>query len=714
MMKQWLIVLSFLLLPAFAFAQPAPKATEAEPAVETDADGEAAAPKKENRRPFTSSQFDMENMSDMEFENYGKMAKIREASVAKLKDLVDSAPNHPNIADLYYRIAEYLTENVRYAVAVQARAYRQAVRDYEAGATKEEPVPPVKDYSESLAYYEKILVEHKTFAKAEDVLYYLGRNGLETGRSKGDDNLSEQSIKYLDKLAELFPQSKHLASAALMSAEYFFAKNKLSDALKYYKTVVDNYKTDGAYLYSLYKLGWVYYNYQQYEQTLAAFEEVITSLRTSGKENDQLRDMTVNDYVITVSEAGMGWTRARDYLKAELGEERMLKLLFQLGQAMVTNSFNDDAIAIFQYFISLDQASPSCVDYWNRILDVYRYNFPFSETEVKVAELREFFKLDGGWWQKNSGTPEQSALAEDLLVKWELSLAEFYLEEGLYFNKGEAAFNTAIGRFREILAKDAKGRREQAWAGILVGYMGLVRLDSKGRIIFVAENVLGPTYPEDYKLPRKPLITPLGPSEAAYVEALGQYLALEKTSGQKPPLKPMATVDMKASALYTGALIYYLRGKFQESLDLLDKLIAYNPATPYMYPATEIIFQTSSREKDWTGLQRRMKVLQEKGGEHVDSFLVTDFWCQAVMSEAGEMADKKAFADALSKLGVAADSCKENPDRGPEALYQLGQIAEKAGFFDQARRAYERLGNDFPQSKLKGMAKRRFDAIKNK
>ena len=338
MMKQWLIVLSFLLLPAFAFAQPAPKATEAEPAVETDADGEAAAPKKENRRPFTSSQFDMENMSDMEFENYGKMAKIREASVAKLKDLVDSAPNHPNIADLYYRIAEYLTENVRYAVAVQARAYRQAVRDYEAGATKEEPVPPVKDYSESLAYYEKILVEHKTFAKAEDVLYYLGRNGLETGRSKGDDNLSEQSIKYLDKLAELFPQSKHLASAALMSAEYFFAKNKLSDALKYYKTVVDNYKTDGAYLYSLYKLGWVYYNYQQYEQTLAAFEEVITSLRTSGKENDQLRDMTVNDYVITVSEAGMGWTRARDYLKAELGEERMLKLLFQLGQAMVTNS----------------------------------------------------------------------------------------------------------------------------------------------------------------------------------------------------------------------------------------------------------------------------------------------------------------------------------------------------------------------------------------
>lgn len=714
-MKHWFLALSLsLLIPNWALAQPAAPTADPKAAAEGADPEEKPAEPKETRRPYTSTQFDMENMSDMEFEQYGKMAKIREDSVRKLKDLVESAPNHPAIADLYYRIAEYITENVRYAVAVQARAYRQAVKDFESGAIKEEPVPPVKDYSETLAYYEKILIEHKDYPKAEDVLYYLGRNGLETGRSKGDDNLSEQSIKYLDKLAELFPQSKHLPSSALMSAEYFFAKNKLAEALAYYKKVVDNYKTDGGYLYSLYKLGWVYYNYQQYEQTLAAFEEVITKLREQGKAEDTLRQMTVKDYLITTSEAGLGWSRFKDYMKAELGENGMHEVLFQLGQLMVTNSFNEDAIAIFQYFVNLDPLADECVDYWNRILDVYRYSFPFAQTEAKVFELQEFFKQDGAWWQKNSGTNEFKLAAEDLLVKWDLSLAEYYLEEGLYFNKGDVAFQTAISRLKEIIEKGAKGRQEQAWAGILVGYTGLIRSESKGRVIYVAENVFGPTYPEEYKMPRKPLVTPMNPSEAAFVEALEKYLALGSTAGQKPALKPMATVDMKAMALYTGALVYYMRGKFAESLALLDKLIAHNVKTDYTRPATDIIFQTSGRTGDWAGLQRRMKTLLENAGEFVDPVQATDFLCQGMINEGLAQAEAKTFADATSKLGLAADTCKENQDRGPEALYQLGQVAEKAGFFDQARKAYERLQKDYPASKMKAMAKRRFDAIKNK
>lgn len=707
---------------ASAADKPAAEPAAEEPAAEEPAAEEPAAedppatgaPKKSDRRPYTATEFEMENMTDIELEGYAKISKIREDSIEKMKNLARDNPNYANIADLFYRIAEFTTENIRYRLALQGRQYKADYARYEAGKLDDPPDMPVKDYSPSLPFYEKILMEHPDYPRAEEVLFYYGRNGAETGKSMGDDDLVEKSVKALNKLEEHFPQSRYLPKAYLIAAEYYFNKNNLFEALKYYKKLTENHKDSPMYLYALYKLGWTYYNYQQYDKTLVAFEEVITALKDQGQEESTLRNMTLKDYVITVSEAGQGWTGHRDYLLREVPEARAHAMLHELAAMMGQRGFNDDAVAIYHYFISLDQNSPGAVDYWDQILAIYRWNYGFEDVEAQVRKLRHFFRADGSWFGNNAN-PEIRAQAEDLIVKWDLALAEFYLEEGLYFNKGEESFQLAIARCQEIIERGAGNREEQAWAGILLAYQGLIRLEGQGRLIYVSENVLGPAYPDDYKLPKKLRRMELASYEAKYMAAADKYIALPNRSGQKPALKPLEKTDMTASIFYHAALFNYVRGRNEEGLTWVDRLIEHNAAAKFLGWAGDFTFQMSARAADWVNLQKRMKAMLNAGNTAVTpEASLKEYLCSGLIEEALLLAGSKSYGDAMERLALAGQTCGDNIDKAGEAFYQLGEVAAQGGFVPQARDALQKVLNEYGKSRYRAMAQRALKKLKDK
>ncbi len=709
-------------IPASATEKAPAEAAPAEAApAEELAPGDAAVeelpanpPKKSNRRPYTATEFEMENMSDIELEGYAKISKIREDSIVKMKNLARDNPNYANIADLFYRIAEFTTENIRYKLAIQGRQYKADYARYEAGKLDEPPELPLKDYSPTLPFYEKILMEHSDYPRAEEVLFYYGRNGAETGKSKGDDDLVEKSVRALNKLEEHFPQSRFLPKAYLIAAEYYFNKNNLFEALKYYKKLTENHKESPMYLYALYKLGWTYYNYQQYDKTLVAFEEVITALREKGQEESTLRDMTLNDYVITVSEAGQGWTGHRDYLLREVPENAAYAMLHHLASMMAQNGFNDDAVAIYHYFISLDQNAPGAVDYWDQILTIYRWNYGFEDVEAQVRKLRHFFRADGSWFGNNSN-PENREQAEDLIIKWDLALAEFYLEEGLYFNKGEESFQLAIARCQEILERGAGRREEQAWAGILLAYQGLIRMEGKGRLIYVSENVLGPAYPDDYKLPKKLRRMELARYEASYMAAADKYTAIADRSGQKPGLKPLEKMDMQASIFYHAALFNYVRGRNPEGLAWVDRLIEHDPTQSFLGWAGDLTYQMSARAADWTKLQQRMKTMLKAGNIAVTpEASLKEYLCSGLIQEALQLAEQNSFGDSMERLSLAGQTCGDNINKAGEAFYQLGEVAVRGGFIPQAKEAFQKVLNEYGKSRYRSMAQRAYKKIKDK
>jgi tetratricopeptide (TPR) repeat protein len=557
-------------------------------------------------------------------------------------------------------------------------------------------------------------MEHADYPRAEEVLFYYGRNGAETGKSKGDDDLVEKSVRALNKLEEHFPQSRFMPKAYLIAAEYYFNKNNLFEALKYYKKLTENHKESPMYLYALYKLGWTYYNYQQYDKTLVAFEEVITALRERGQEASTLRDMTLKDYVITVSEAGQGWTGHRDYLLREMPKNAAFAMLHHLADMLAQNGFNDDAVAIYHYFVSLDQNAPGAVDYWDQILTIYRWNYGFEDVESQVRKLRHFFRADGAWFGNNSD-PANREQAEDLIIKWDLALAEFYLEEGLYFNKGEESFQLAIARCQEILERGAGRREEQAWAGILLAYQGLIRMEGKGRLIYVSENVLGPAYPDDYKLPKKLRRMELARYEANYMAAADKYVALTNRSGQKPGLKPLEKMDMEASIFYHAALFNYVRGRNPEGLAWVDQLLKHDPAQSFLGWAGDFTYQMSARAEDWVNLQRRMKAMLKAGNTAVTpEASLKEYLCSGLIQEAILLGDKGSYGDAMERLSLAGQTCADDIDKAGEAFYQLGEVAVKGGFIPQAKEAFQKVLNEYGKSRYRSMAQRAFKKIKDK
>ena len=698
--------------PKPAAAPAAETAPSETPAGEAPTD--APARKRDSRRPYTATEFEMENMSQIEIDAYAKISKIREDSITKMKKLARDNPNYANIADLYYRIAEYTTENVRYRLAVQGRQYKADFKKWQNGVLKEEPALPLKDYSATLGFYETILVEHPNYPRAEEVLFYFGRNAAETGKSKDDDKLVEKAVRVLNKLEEHFPKSRFLPKAYLISGEYYFNKNNLFECLKYYKKLVENHKDSPMYLYALYKLGWTYYNYQQYDKTLVAFEEVIQSLREQGKADSTLREMTLKDYIITISEAGQGWTSYRDFLISEVGDKRAYKLLHQMAEKMAGHGFNDDAVAIFHYFIGLDKNAPEAISYWNRILSIYRWNYAFEEVESQVRQLRHFFRSDGAWFGNNQD-PEARDKAADLLIKWDLSLGEYYLEGAMYFNKGNDFFNLAIARCREIQEKGAGTREEQAWAGILLAYQGLIKEASKGRLIYVSENVLGPAYPDDYKLPKKLRQMKLSAAEQKYMDAADSFAALDKHTGQKPGIKPLEKMDMQASIYYHAVLFNYVRGQNIAGLKFVDMLIAHNAKAKFLGWAGDMIYQMSARTADWVNLQARMKTMLKAGNTAITpEASLKEYLCSGLIQEALGLAKKKEYGDAMEKLSTAGQTCADSIDKAAEAFYHLGEIASEGGFIPQARSAYEKVLNDYRNSKYRSMADRGYRKIKNK
>lgn len=705
--------------PADAAKAPADDTKAADAGAEDsmeDADpaDEAPAPKKPSRRPYSTDEYLLEDISDIEIQKQQKMTPLRESYIAKTVSLLDSTPNHPMAADLHFRVAEYMTQNIEFQFSLQVQQYKKDLALFKAGTITDKPVLPPQDYSKTLPYYKKILREFGDYPKAEEVYYYLGRNGLETGKSLGKDKLLDESVGYLDKFTKLFPESKYRAKALFMLAEYHFNQNKLAEALNYYKDLVEKHPDAPMYDYAHYKLGWVYYNYQQYDQVLPIYQVVLQGQKDKGFQDGELYKQVLNDYVITVSEAGNGYTEAREFLIEQIGEERAYVELHRIAEIMGQKDFSEDAISLYQHFISLDPNARIVMDYWDNILGIARNSLSYEEAEDLIRQMNQFFRPDGPFYNKNTDAESRDRV-HDLIVKWDLFAAAYFLEEAMFRGKDEDFYLRSITQFREILRADAGHRVEQAWAGIVLAYAGLLKDRSGGEIIWVAENVMGLAVPGNYALPKARKARSYNDSAQGLVDAYKEWLAVPDRKGQKPDLLAMRKMDMQAMIFHFSALIQYQYGHFADMLAAVDAHVSYDPRSDFLGQEVWMIADASTRAKDWAGLETRMKaMLAAENFKISPKAELLKHYCTGAIERGRVLSDEGRIADAMAKLAEAGAACVDDPDKAGEAYYRLGEVAEGAGQFGKARDAYGKVLSEFGKSRFKSMASRGAGRVRNK
>lgn len=265
-------------------------------------------------------------------------------------------PNRPNAL---MRLAESLQElggqetsaaqelNERIFAATNARNQAQVAqlqRDQAAHNNQ------ARDYrTQMLRVFETLISDHPNFNRMDAVMFYCAFAYQESR------NMDRARQVYL-ALIQRFPQSQYVPNAYLSFAEFFFEQGDMDSAAQFYGRVIAiNTPENNVRGYAMYKMAWVEFNRQHFEDSLQQFYNVIEYGRAQ-PDNRTVQPLVVSSRTELVSAYGavFGVSRPlntgaalntfRRYAADDAGAFTMLE---KLGELYQDNGQWPNSIAVF-------------------------------------------------------------------------------------------------------------------------------------------------------------------------------------------------------------------------------------------------------------------------------------------------------------------------------------------------------------------------------
>ena len=212
--------------------------------------------------------------------------------------------NKDSRAPILFRLAEAEWEEAKYQYQVLGERYEKQMEMFDKVGGKK-PVEPKPNYSAAVEVYQKLLREHPNFPRLDQVYFRLGKTLIAEGKK-------QKGTSYMQRLTKKFPRSKYNTEANFLIAEFRFDGNMMSIAEVFYKKVFAD-KPSKQYPYALYKMGYVHYNQEKYEESITDFQAVVALARSGDKRGVTFENQGLNALVTSYAEVKNGWQRARDY-----------------------------------------------------------------------------------------------------------------------------------------------------------------------------------------------------------------------------------------------------------------------------------------------------------------------------------------------------------------------------------------------------------------
>jgi len=196
------------------------------------------------------------------------------------------------------------------------------------------------------------LASDAAFAKEphmDSVLFGAGFALMSTGDAKG------ARMAYL-RLVKDYPTSKYIPDVYLAFADYYYEQASMENAQRFYEKVL-MFPAAKVYDYAQYKLGWVYFNLQDFPRALESFYRVVTNTR---KRNDasarRLAHAATQDLVRAYAEIGKADKAAAFF--ARVDPDAMLGLLARLGDIYRDQGKLADLVRVRQEHIRRAPSGP--------------------------------------------------------------------------------------------------------------------------------------------------------------------------------------------------------------------------------------------------------------------------------------------------------------------------------------------------------------------
>jgi TolA-binding protein len=384
--------------------------------------------------------------------------KSLDSAIEQNENLLLKFPDDPFISSAMFQLSELYVRKARHVYGREMGEYEKNYKLFEQGQGAPEPILPTMRLGKAIEMCYDILERFPRNNFKDRVLYRLAICHLDEGNR-------EKAQKYFTDLIFEFPKSSFVAEAHFRIGEYFFGKRNFPEAIKHYAELLQSW--DNPYFnMALYKLGWSYYNIEDYVSSITTFVYLLGDIRLLeqadtkilGKTNSDLRKESIDYVAICFTEYG-GPLEAKRFLidKKKGNEDYNLHVFLKIGDIYQKRNFYEDEILNYKTILDIWPFYQYAPVIQQKIVDAYESDLQPEKAMEERVLLVERYGPGSKWLNQY---PE-GQIRNDAIVQAEKALYDYatYYQAVAQEKKRKREYLVAIEKYRDFLKKFPRAKQ---------------------------------------------------------------------------------------------------------------------------------------------------------------------------------------------------------------------------------------------------------------
>lgn len=644
-------------------------------------------------------------------EKEAQLSEVRLRQIEQMRSILQKNPLYKKKADLLFRIAEKEWDEAKYRYFLARKQYEQQYQKFMEGTLKARPEDPEADYSKALEEYKTLLKEFPNYERIDEVMFYYGRGLIAAEKKK-------EGASYMLRLTKEYPKSRYVTPAYLAVAEYYFDNDLLFAAKTNYLKVLENPKAT-EYPYALYKLGYVYYNLREYEDSIKSFKQVVDLSKGQDSRKVYFTEQAYSAMTLAFAEVEDGWKRARDYFREVGGDELATRQLEAIARVYGNQDKTENEIEVYEYLITANKQGRKIPEYAENITAAWKKQEDIEKTQEVIDRFLTYFDPKGSWYAVNKEIEEpriranqyreeqtdwligtfhtkaqeveklkdqeradrfykKAATYYEKYIEWfpqakDIYEKEFYLAEIYFFQTKE--WDQAARHYRAVVKLDPKGKysQESAYAVILSMEEKMADANLIERPKRAAkgtkkgtDKIEGPDVQYDDKRDDgefKPIPQEeLHPAEKDFLQACTEFLDLYPKHEDVP------------SVSFRSAEIFIKKGHYAEGIKRLEVIMEHHPKHRFAGFAAATLFDANYRLRRWDQMERWARyMLEGKNYKVLNQKQLQDVIAVSINNYATELKDAGTAAAKDGKIEESRDLKQKAVDEWLRFVKEFGQ-----------------------------------------
>ncbi|HPG40343.1 MAG TPA: tetratricopeptide repeat protein [bacterium] len=364
--------------------------------------------------------------------------------------LLQKYPKGPFASTIMFQLAELEAQKSNIIYQQEMRLYEEDLKNFDAGKLAVEPEMPKLNMDRTIQYCNVLLKEYPNSKFQDKILYKLGISYFQEG-----DKLRAKD--YFESIVANYPESTVSLESHFRIGEYYFDKRDLDNAIFHYSKLLVDWNNP-YFDMSLYKLGWSYYNQNNYSKAISSFIYLIEDISLVEKAKTQVLSKSKTDlrlesihYIASCFTEFGGPKGAKEFLLKYKDKDYTLPILLKMSELYQKRNYYAEAIETYKAILELYPYYSEAPEIYHNIITNYEAGEDYSGANKTREELVDKLGPGSNWISQNPDTQVQNtglAATRETLVY----LGGFFQAEA-QTNGNKETYLKAIAKYLDYLKK---------------------------------------------------------------------------------------------------------------------------------------------------------------------------------------------------------------------------------------------------------------------